>query len=395
MSLPKKCRREEPLAQSLFSMPRVAWLWHHGEAHQAAGQLLPGGSLRWMSTSRGGHQARTSVHGAVNSDQLYAGPVVDLTSPPVREENVLSKPIKFVSLSAGICSLKALAAACLSLLSWMKPISTNPVHAVDVVSATAFYKAQPVIQFMCEAALDIHNIDEQLSASQTRDRCAVPTTRCRPICAGIPVHRRDEMAHADGRVLPAPMLQHVQELHQKPRSATGWDMRGKQFHTADQDVGHCLLARGSVEKKLKERSSVEPMFRHLKNSMPTAAQHLFCRKDSAHGGRQHDAHPSRHCATVRVQRPRQEVIQTCLHGAGYHPVLQVNPLQAHFLEKEYQPGITYIVVQNATIHASSVLGPMKDAEGSHVSGQSNGRDPQALAKAVQIHHDTLRTMYFA
>lgn len=29
-----------------------------------------------------------------------------------------------------------------------------------IVSATAFYKAQPVIQFMCEV-LDIHNIDEQ------------------------------------------------------------------------------------------------------------------------------------------------------------------------------------------------------------------------------------------
>lgn len=28
------------------------------------------------------------------------------------------------------------------------------------VSATAFYKAQPIIQFMCEV-LDIHNIDEQ------------------------------------------------------------------------------------------------------------------------------------------------------------------------------------------------------------------------------------------
>lgn len=39
--------------------------------------------------------------------------------------------------------------------------------------------------------------------------------------------------------------------------------------------------------------------------------------------------------------------------------------------------------------------PADSAEGSHVSGQSNGRDPQALAKAVQIHHDTLRTMYFA
>lgn len=35
------------------------------------------------------------------------------------------------------------------------------------------------------------------------------------------------------------------------------------------------------------------------------------------------------------------------------------------------------------------------SEGSHVSGQSNGRDPQALAKAVQIHHDTQHTMYFA
>ncbi|KAM7373029.1 hypothetical protein PAMP_007913 [Pampus punctatissimus] len=35
------------------------------------------------------------------------------------------------------------------------------------------------------------------------------------------------------------------------------------------------------------------------------------------------------------------------------------------------------------------------AEGSHTSGQSNGRDHQALAKAVQIHQDTLRTMYFA
>ncbi|CAF89690.1 unnamed protein product, partial [Tetraodon nigroviridis] len=35
------------------------------------------------------------------------------------------------------------------------------------------------------------------------------------------------------------------------------------------------------------------------------------------------------------------------------------------------------------------------AEGSQVSGQSNGRDPQALARAVQIHQDALRTMYFA
>lgn len=37
----------------------------------------------------------------------------------------------------------------------------------------------------------------------------------------------------------------------------------------------------------------------------------------------------------------------------------------------------------------------RSAEGSHTSGQSNGRDHQALAKAVQVHQDTLRTMYFA
>lgn len=33
-------------------------------------------------------------------------------------------------------------------------------HPVPTVSATAFYKAQPVIEFMCEV-LDIRNIDEQ------------------------------------------------------------------------------------------------------------------------------------------------------------------------------------------------------------------------------------------
>ncbi len=43
----------------------------------------------------------------------------------------------------------------------------------------------------------------------------------------------------------------------------------------------------------------------------------------------------------------------------------------------------------------SVSFPVRSAEGSHVSGQSNGRDPQALAKAVQIHYDTQHTMYFA
>lgn len=36
----------------------------------------------------------------------------------------------------------------------------SSTHPVPTVSATAFYKAQPVIEFMCEV-LDIRNIDEQ------------------------------------------------------------------------------------------------------------------------------------------------------------------------------------------------------------------------------------------
>lgn len=36
-------------------------------------------------------------------------------------------------------------------------------YPVPTVSATAFYKAQPVIEFMCEV-LDIRNIDEQPKA---------------------------------------------------------------------------------------------------------------------------------------------------------------------------------------------------------------------------------------
>ncbi|TRY78962.1 hypothetical protein DNTS_014719 [Danionella cerebrum] len=241
-----------------------------------------------------------------------------------------------------------------------------------------------------------------------------------------------------------------------------------------------------------------------------------------------DAHPSRYCATVRVQRPRQEVIQDLASMVRelliqFYKSTRYKPTRIIFyrdgvsegqfrqvlyyellaireacisLEKDYQPGITYIVVQKrhhtrlfcadrnervgrsgnipaGTTVDTDITHPYEfdfylcshagiqgtsrpshyhvlwddncftadefqlltyqlchtyvrctrsvsipapayyahlvafraryhlvdkehdSAEGSHVSGQSNGRDPQALAKAVQIHHDTLRTMYFA
>ncbi|GLD58285.1 protein argonaute-4 isoform X2 [Lates japonicus] len=213
-----------------------------------------------------------------------------------------------------------------------------------------------------------------------------------------------------------------------------------------------------------------------------------------------DGHPSRYCATVRVQTSRQDMSQEQLFSQEMKQVAWPELIAIRkaciSLEEDYRPGITYIVVQkrhhtrlfcsdkaervgksgnvpagttvDSTIthpsefdfylcsHAGiqgtsrpshyhvlwddncftadelqlltyqlchtyvrctrsvSIPAPAyyarlvafraryhlvdKDhdsAEGSHVSGQSNGRDPQALAKAVQIHYDTQHTMYFA
>ncbi|MGH0192186.1 UNVERIFIED_CONTAM: hypothetical protein FKN15_004851 [Acipenser sinensis] len=184
-----------------------------------------------------------------------------------------------------------------------------------------------------------------------------------------------------------------------------------------------------------------------------------------------DAHPSRYCATVRVQQHRQEIIQDLAamvrelliqfyKSTRFKPTRiifyrdgisegQFNQVLHHELlaireaciklEKDYQPGITFVVVQkrhhtrlfctdrnervltyqlchtyvrctrSVSIPAPAYYAHLvafraryhlvdkehDSAEGSHTSGQSNGRDQQALAKAVQIHQDTLCTMYFA
>lgn len=47
-----------------------------------------------------------------------------------------------------------------SIYSFLKESEPSCPSPVPTVSATAFYKAQPVIEFMCEV-LDIRNIDEQ------------------------------------------------------------------------------------------------------------------------------------------------------------------------------------------------------------------------------------------
>uniref|UniRef100_A0A673MCJ6 Protein argonaute-3-like n=1 Tax=Sinocyclocheilus rhinocerous TaxID=307959 RepID=A0A673MCJ6_9TELE len=149
-----------------------------------------------------------------------------------------------------------------------------------------------------------------------------------------------------------------------------------------------------------------------------------------------DAHPSRYCATVRVQRAVPHICT--LYPLRFHPcacllcppsvlkrrffffffllyiyvcfkltlfnqflyidvcTLLLCTVYCTYCVSLYLPGMSrkmyFIVYISASAHFFLLF---HSAEGSHVSGQSNGRDPQVLAKAVQIHHDTLRTMYFA
>uniref|UniRef100_A0AAX7VCU7 Protein argonaute-1 n=1 Tax=Astatotilapia calliptera TaxID=8154 RepID=A0AAX7VCU7_ASTCA len=621
----------------------------------------------------------------------------------------------------------------------VRPAMWKMMLNIDV-SATAFYKAQPVIQFMCEV-LDIHNIDEQprpltdshrvkftkeikglkvevthcgtmrrkyrvcnvtrrpaslqtfplqLENGQTVERTVAqyfrekynlqlkyPHLPCLqvgqeqkhtylplevrtnvdrrsfanydadPFVQEFQFRVRDEMAQVTGRVLPAPMLQYGGRNRTVATPSHGvWDMRGKQFHTGveikmwaiacfatqrqcreeilksftdqlrkiSKDAGMPIQGQPCFCKYAQGADSVEPMFRHLKNTYaglqliivilpgktpvyaevkrvgdtllgmatqcvqvknvvktspqtlsnlclkinvklgginnilvphqrPTVFQQpiIFLGADVTHppagDGKKPsiaavvgsmDAHPCRYCATVRVQRPRQEVIQDLASMVRelliqFYKSTRYKPTRIIFyrdgvsegqfrqvlyyellaireacisLEKEYQPGITYIVVQKrhhtrlfcadrtervgrsgnipaGTTVDTDITHPYEfdfylcshagiqgtsrpshyhvlwddncftaddfqlltyqlchtyvrctrsvsipapayyahlvafraryhlvdkehdSAEGSHVSGQSNGRDPQALAKAVQIHHDTLRTMYFA
>ncbi|XP_010780472.1 protein argonaute-3-like isoform X3 [Notothenia coriiceps] len=117
---------------------------------------------------------------------------------------------------------------------------------------------------------------------------------------------RDEMAQVTGRVLPAPMLQYGGRVSSEPfmnrtvatPSHGVWDMRGKQFHTGveikmwaiacfatqrqcreeilksftdqlrkiSKDAGMPIQGQPCFCKYAQGADSVEPMFRHLKNT---------------------------------------------------------------------------------------------------------------------------------
>uniref|UniRef100_A0A8C2Y202 Argonaute RISC catalytic component 3 n=1 Tax=Capra hircus TaxID=9925 RepID=A0A8C2Y202_CAPHI len=573
-----------------------------------------------------------------------------------------------------------------------KPISTNPVHAVDVVlrhlpsmkytpvgrsffsapegydhplgggrevwfgfhqsvrpamwkmmlnidvSATAFYKAQPVIQFMCEV-LDIHNIDEQprpltdshrvkftkeikglkvevthcgtmrrkyrvcnvtrrpashqtfplqlengqtvertvaqyfrekytlqlkyphlpcLQVGQEQKHTYLPLEVCN-IVAGqrcikkLTDNQTSTMIKATARSAPD-RQEEISRLNRTVATPSHgvWDMRGKQFHTGV-EIKMWAIACFATQRQCREEIlnatcvkrvgdtllGMATQCVQVKNVIKTSPQTLsnLCLKINVKlGGINNilvphqrpsvfqqpviflgadvvgsmDAHPSRYCATVRVQRPRQEIIQDLasmvrelliqfykstrfkptriifyrdgVSEGQFRQVLYYELLAIREACINYQPGITYIVVQKrhhtrlfcadrtervgrsgnipaGTTVDTDITHPYEfdfylcshagiqgtsrpshyhlltyqlchtyvrctrsvsipapayyahlvafraryhlvdkehdSAEGSHVSGQSNGRDPQALAKAVQIHQDTLRTMYFA
>uniref|UniRef100_A0A670IZA3 Argonaute RISC component 1 n=1 Tax=Podarcis muralis TaxID=64176 RepID=A0A670IZA3_PODMU len=413
---------------------------------------------------------------------------------------------------------------------------------------------------------------------------------------------KDDMTEVTGRVLPAPILQYGGRNRAIATPNQGvWDMRGKQFYNGieikvwaiacfapqkqcreevlknftdqlrkiSKDAGMPIQGQPCFCKYAQGADSVEPMFRHLKNTysglqliivilpgktpvyaevkrvgdtllgmatqcvqvknvVKTSPQTLsnlclkinvklgginnilvphqrsavfqqpviFLGADVTHppagDGKKPsitavvgsmDAHPSRYCATVRVQRPRQEIIEDlsymvrelliqfykstrfkptriifyrdgvpegqlpqigksgnipagttvdtnithpfefdfylCSHAgiqgtsrpSHYYVLWDDNRFTADELQiLTYQLCHTYVrCTRSVSIPAPAYYARLvafraryhlvdkehDSGEGSHISGQSNGRDPQALAKAVQVHQDTLRTMYFA
>ncbi|ELW65986.1 Protein argonaute-3 [Tupaia chinensis] len=367
-----------------------------------------------------------------------------------------------------------------------KPISTNPVHAVDVVlrhlpsmkytpvgrsffsapegydhplgggrevwfgfhqsvrpamwkmmlnidvSATAFYKAQPVIQFMCEV-LDIHNIDEQPRPLTDSHRVKftkeikglkVEVTHCGTMRRKYRVcnvtrrpasHQTFPLQLENGQTVERTVAQYFREkytLQLKYPHLPCLQVGQEQKHTyLPLEVCNIVAGQRCIKKLTDNQTST--MIKATARSAPDRQEEISrlvrsanyetdpfvqefqfkVRDEMAHvtgrvlpapmlqyGGRvvgSMDAHPSRYCATVRVQRPRQEIIQDLASMVRelliqFYKSTRFKPTRIIFyrdgvsegqfrqvlyyellaireacisLEKDYQPGITYIVVQ--------------------------------------------------
>ncbi|CAL8249711.1 unnamed protein product [Boreogadus saida] len=293
---------------------------------------------------------------------------------------------------------------------------------------------------------------------------------------------KDEMAEVTGRVLPAPILQYGGRNRAIATPNQGvWDMRGKQFYNGI-EIKVWAIACFAPQKQCREE---------VLKYVAAAASDAFSLMPVVLTIRQREMGEGRYGERREKERRTRDDPNKILH----YELLAIRDACIK-LEKDYQPGITYIVVQKrhhtrlfcadkserigksgnipaGTTVDNSITHPFEfdfylcshagiqgtsrpshyyvlwddnrftadelqiltyqlchtyvrctrsvsipapayyarlvafraryhlvdkehdSGEGSHVSGQSNGRDPQALAKAVQIHEDTLRTMYFA
>nr|XP_023835712.1 protein argonaute-1-like [Salvelinus alpinus] len=397
----------------------------------------------------------------------------------------------------------------------VRPAMWKMMLNIDV-SATAFYKAQPVIEFMCEV-LDIRNIDEQPKTLTDSQRVRFT----KEIKGGAVEQWTGAEAH-----LPAPELWISQSANSpdidlvlkllSPTCSTSqnraiatpnqgvWDMRGKQFYNGI-EIKVWAIACFAPQKQCREevlKNFTDQLRKISKDAgMPIQGQPCFCKY--AQGADSVEPwsylliqfYKSTRFKPTRIIFYRDGVPEGQLPQILHYELLAIRDACIK-LEKDYQPGITYIVVQKrhhtrlfcadkserigksgnipaGTTVDTSITHPFEfdfylcshagiqgtsrpshyyvlwddnrftadelqiltyqlchtyvrctrsvsipapayyarlvafraryhlvdkehdSGEGSHVSGQSNGRDPQALAKAVQIHHDTLRTMYFA
>uniref|UniRef100_A0A1A8JJU7 Eukaryotic translation initiation factor 2C, 4 n=1 Tax=Nothobranchius kuhntae TaxID=321403 RepID=A0A1A8JJU7_NOTKU len=242
------------------------------------------------------YDGKTSLYTASPLPVAASGVDLDVTLPGEGgKDRPFKVTIRFVSLS-------------------VRPAMWKMMLNIDV-SATAFYKAQPVIQFMCEV-LDIHNIDEQprpltdshrvkftkeikgqrcikkLTDNQTSTMIKA-TARSAPDRQeeisrlvksnsmvggpdpylkefGIVVH--NDMTEVTGRVLPAPMLQY---------GGRGvWDMRGKQFY-AGIEIKVWAVACFAPQKQCREdllKSFTDQLRKISKDAgMPIQGQPCFCK----------------------------------------------------------------------------------------------------------------------
>ncbi|KAG5264999.1 hypothetical protein AALO_G00260340 [Alosa alosa] len=351
------------------------------------------------------------------------------------------------------------------------------------VSATAFYKAQPVIEFMCEV-LDFKSIEEQQKPLTDSQRVKftkeikglkVEITHCGQMKRKYRVcnvtrrpasHQTFPLQQENGQTIECTVAQYFKDKYKLvlryphlPCLQVGQEQKhtylplevcnidlatmvrelliqfykstrfkptriiyyrdgiseGQFNQVSPQVLQHELLAIREACIKLEKDYQPGITFVVVQKRHHTR---LFCMDRNERVGKSGNI-PAGTTVDTKITHPSEFDFYLCSHAgiqgtsrpSHYHVLWDDN----HFTSDElqvltYQLCHTYVrCTRSVSIPAPAYYAHLvafraryhlvdkehDSAEGSHTSGQSNGRDQQALAKAVQIHQDTLRTMYFA